>query len=421
MDLVQRAKNIVLAPNSEWPVIAAEPASTGDLITGYVMPLAIIGAAAGFIGRVIVGQSILFMGTVRVGIVTGLIGACWMFVGAIIGVFVLSFIINALAPTFGGQPNSGQAMKVAVYSYTPTWIAGVLGILPSLGALAALVGGLYALYLLYLGLPALMKNPPDKSVAYTAVIVVCAIVLAVVVGMVGAMFVGAGMMGAGALSTSTLGGGSRSTASSSSVTFDKNSTLGKLQDLGNKLDENNKKVEAAQKAGDTAGAAAAAMGGLGLLMGGGTHAEPLETTVLKPFVPDTFAGLSKTGSSAEKGGLGGLTMSNAKATYSDRANKSVDLEITDTGGAAGLVGLAGWVQGEREDDSGSERTAKENGRLVHERVSKTGGTNEFSIVLGDRFVVKADGHGVDVNQLKSAVASLDLAKLEGMKDVGVQK
>jgi len=36
-------------------------------------------------------------------------------------------------------------------------------------------------------------------------------------------------------------------------------------------------------------------------------------------------------------------------------------------------------------------------------MSKVGGTNEFSIVLGDRFVVKADGHGVDVNQLKSAV------------------
>ena len=213
----------------------------------------------------------------------------------------------------------------------------------------------------------------------------------------------------------------RIASSSSSVTFDKNSALGKLQDLGNKLDENNKKVEAAQKAGDTGAAAAAAMGSLGILMGGGKHAEPLDTAMLKPFVPDTFAGLSKTSSSAEKGGLGALTMSNAKATYSDRANKSVDLEITDTGGAAGLVGLASWVQGEKEDDSGSERTTKENGRLVHERVSKNGGTNEFSIVLGERFVVQADGHGVDVNQLKSAVSSLDLAKLEGMKDVGVQK
>jgi hypothetical protein len=184
MDLVQRAKNIVLAPNAEWPVIAAEPTLTGDLITGYVMPLAIIGAAAGFIGSVVVGQTLPFVGTFHAPVVAGLMSACVTFVGAIVGVFVLSIIINALAPTFGGQPNSGQAMKVAVYSYTPAWIAAVLGILPALGVLAGLIGGLYALYLLYLGLPALMKNPPDKSIAYTAVVVVCAIVLALVVGMV---------------------------------------------------------------------------------------------------------------------------------------------------------------------------------------------------------------------------------------------
>ena len=416
MDLVQRAKNIVLTPNTEWPVIAAEPASTGDLITGYVMPLAIIGAAAGFIGRTMIGQSLPFMGTVRVGIVSGLVGACIAFAGAIIGVFVLSFIISALAPTFGGQPNSGQAMKVAVYSYTPAWIAAVLGILPSLGVLASLVGGLYALYLLYLGLPALMKNPPDKSIAYTAVVVVCAIVLALVVGAVSAVFVGAGMMGAGALGSTTLGG-----SPSANVTFDKNSPLGKLQDLGNKLEENNKKVEAAQKAGDAGAAAAAAMNGLGILMGGGTHADPVEIAMLKPFVPDSFAGLPKGPSSAEKAGLAGLMMSTAKANYADHAKKSVDLEITDTGGAAALVGLAGWAQGESEDDNDTERTYKQGGRLVHERASKKGGSNEFSIVLGDRFVVKAEGRGVDLNQLKSAVSGLDLGKLEGMKNVGVQK
>ena len=233
-----------------------------------------------------------------------------------------------------------------------------------------------------------MKNPPDKSIAYTAVVVVCAIVLALVVGAVSAVFVGAGMMGA-----EPLAGPSAAEAAgswlSASVTFDKNSPLGKLQDLGNKLEENNKKVEAAQKAGDTGAAAAAAMSGLGILMGGGTHADPVDTAVLKPFVPDTFAGLAKISSSSEKAGLGAFMMSNAKASYSDHANKSVDLEITDTGGAAALVGLASWAQGEKEDDSGSERTATENGRLVHERMSKVGGTNEFSIVLGDRFVVKA--------------------------------
>jgi hypothetical protein len=87
------------------------------------------------------------------------------------------------------------------------------------------------------------------------------------------------------------------------------------------------------------------------------------------------------------------------------------------------MGLASWmnIQGEKEDDQGSERTTKVGNRLVHERISKTGGENEFSIVLGERFMVSAKGRGVEFGDLKAAVSTLDLATLEGMKDVGVER
>jgi len=42
-------------------------------------------------------------------------------------------------------------------------------------------------------------------------------------------------------------------------------------------------------------------------------------------------------------------------------------------------------------------------------------------VLGGRFIVSAKGRGVELSALKTAVSALDLNKLEGMKDVGVQK
>jgi hypothetical protein len=76
----------------------------------------------------------------------------------------------------------------------------------------------------------------------------------------------------------------------------------------------------------------------------------------------------------------------------------------------------------RLDDNGFERTKNEDGRLVHEKGSKRpDGGNEFTVVLGGRFIVSAKGHGIDLAALKTAVAGLDLAKLEGMKDLGVQK
>jgi len=415
MNVVDRVKNICLTPNTEWPVIDAEPASASSLITGYVVPLAAIGAVAGFVGGSIIGRSLPFIGTYRVPLISGLGFAVFTFVMAIVGVFILSIIINALAPTFGGKKDSTLAMKVAVYSYTPAWVAAVFNILPLLGILA-LIGALYGMYLLYLGLPRLMKAPADKAAGYTITVVISAIVLYVVIGAVGASIVGAGALGAGVL------GGSAGRSTGGEVQFDQNSTLGKLQQLGKAVEESSKKADAAEKRGDTNAAAAAALEGLGTLFSGGKHVDPIAIDQLKPFVPETFAGLPKKSSNAEKSGIASLMVSKAEATYGD-GDKRVTLEISDTGGASGLLGLASWagVQGEKENEYGSERTQKVGGRLVHEKLSKNGGDNEFGLVLGDRFVVSASGVGVGLNELKAAVTGLDLGKLESMKDVGVTK
>jgi Yip1 domain len=416
VSIVDRARNICLSPATEWPIIAGETTTAGTLMSGYVVPLAAIGAIAGFVGGSLIGRTLPFIGTYRVGFISGLVFALFTVCMAVVGVFLLSLVINALAPTFGGEQNSAQALKLAVYSYTPAWVAGVLQILPLLG-IFAIFAAFYGLYLLYLGIPRLMKCPEDKAVAYTAVVVVCAIVMSAIIAVMGGTIVGAGMIGAGAL------GGSAASRPSSEIQFDKNSAMGKLQDLGKKLEESNKKVEAAQKTGDHKAEAAAAIEGLGTLFGGGKRVDPIAIGQLKSFVPDSFAGLAKTSSNAEKTGIAGLMVSKAEARYGDGAGKTVSLDISDTGGVSGLLGLASWagVEGEKDDDSGTEKTEKIGGRLVHERTSKRGGTNEFGLVLGDRFMVSAKGNGVSVSELKAAFSALDLAKLESMSEVGVQR
>jgi hypothetical protein len=270
-----------------------------------------------------------------------------------------------------------------------------------------------------------MKSPENQALGYTAVVVVCAIVLSVVISVIGGAVVGAGMIGTGAAAgmLGTGAGMARGRSSASEVQFDKNSAMGKLQELGNKLDASNKKMEAAQKSGDQNAQVAAGMEALGTLLGGGKRVDPVAIDQLKGFVPETFAGLPRTASNAQKTGFAGLMVSKAQATYGDGAGKTINLEVSDSGGASGLVGLAGWagMQEEKEDQYGSERTGKVDGRLTHEKISKTGGTNEFGVVLGDRFMVSATGRGVDLPELKAAVASLDLGRLESMKDVGVKK
>ncbi|HVB37487.1 MAG TPA: hypothetical protein VND92_03080, partial [Vicinamibacterales bacterium] len=99
MTIVERVKNICLTPGTEWAVIEGESTPPASLLTGYAAPLAAIGAAAGFIGGSVIGRSLPFVGTYRIGIMPGLVAAVFSFVMAIVGVAILAVVLNALAPT----------------------------------------------------------------------------------------------------------------------------------------------------------------------------------------------------------------------------------------------------------------------------------------------------------------------------------
>ncbi|MEP7156371.1 MAG: YIP1 family protein [Betaproteobacteria bacterium] len=415
MALVDRVKNILLTPKSEWVVIDGETTSTADLLKNYVAILAAIPAVCGFIGMSLIGFG-AFGISIRTPIVAGIVTAIFSYVMSFVTVIVVGHIIDALAPTFGAQKNLKQATKVAAYAFTAAWVGGIFSLLPALSVLGILTG-LYSIFLLYLGLPVLMKNPEDKSIGYTAVVVVATIVVSIIIGVVAAAL--AGMSGA----SRGMFGGVSGSSRSANVTIDPDSKLAKLEAFGKQMEEAGKKMEAAQKSGNQEEAAKAAMNVFGAAMGGGKSIDPLGIELLKPFVPETFAGLGKKSSKAEKTGAMGIMVSKAEARYADETGaKSINLEVSDTGGAAGWMTFASWamVEGEKEDQYGKEKTGTVDGRIVHEKSRKDGGS-EYDIVLGKRFIVTAKSNGVDLNTLKTAVASLDLAKLESMKDVGVQK
>ncbi len=194
MNLVERVKRILLSPKTEWEVIDAEQTTPADLYTRYVMPLAAIGPIANLIGSTVFGVTIPFVGTYRVPIGSAITQAIVSYVLALAGIYVLALIIDALAPTFNAQRNQIQSLKLAAYSTTASWVAGIFALIPALSLLSLL--GLYSLYLLYLGLPVLMKTPRDKAVGYIAVVIIAGIVLAMVILAIGAMFKtmpGAGM------------------------------------------------------------------------------------------------------------------------------------------------------------------------------------------------------------------------------------
>ena len=192
--LVARVKGILLQPKSEWLKIDGEFATTRSLFTRYAMILAAIGPVCSLLG----GQLMPIMG-VKLSIVGAIVVALVSYGMSLLGVFLLGLIINALAPNFGGTANKVQAMKLAVYSWTAAWLAGVFGLIPMLGILAIL--GLYSFYLLFVGLPILMKVPEDKKVGYFIVTVIAGVVMyfiiSAIVGAISMSFVAASVGMAG--------------------------------------------------------------------------------------------------------------------------------------------------------------------------------------------------------------------------------
>ena len=186
--LVERVKNILLTPKTEWPVIAQEQTDVAKLYTGYIMILAAIPAVITFLTYTIAGS-----------LVAGLAGAILNYALSLGLTFLMAIIIDALAPTFGAEKNQIQALKTAAYANTAGWVAGIFGIIPILGVLIIWAGMIYGCVLLYFGLPHTMKSPPEKTGGYFAVVLVINIVLAfismmIVGGIVAAMLIGAAVV-----------------------------------------------------------------------------------------------------------------------------------------------------------------------------------------------------------------------------------
>src|SRR2546426_11269903 len=98
MNLVDRTKSILLSPQQEWQAIDEEETSIGGLVTGYIVPVAAIGAVASLIGVEIFGISVPSVGAFRVAIGAALPQGVAENVMGLVSVFVVALVIDKLAP-----------------------------------------------------------------------------------------------------------------------------------------------------------------------------------------------------------------------------------------------------------------------------------------------------------------------------------
>jgi hypothetical protein len=378
--LVDRIKNILLQPATEWDRIAAEPADVSKLYTGYLLPLAVLAALCAFVGMSLIGV----MGF-RVGLVPGLVSAVIQVVMALVGVFVLAFVTNALAPTFGSQQDMGQAHKLAVYSSTAGLLAGVFMILPPLAILG--IVGLYSFVLLYIGLPRLMKTPEDKRIGYFVTIIIVCIVVGVVLNTL--MLTARGMIpGYGAPGFSF----NQSTTSTPSQAQGEVTLPG-----GGSVDLSElEKMGEAYSAGSAGGAA-------------------VDPTRLQAFLPQNLPGgfAQVSASSSSTGGMG-VNASQAEAVY-QRGDAHMTVTVVHMGAMGGLASMAGAmnVQENRQDANGYSRTNTVDGRVYTEEVNRANNSASYA-VIGRGVAITAQGNGVTIDEARGAIETIGVQRVEAV-------
>ena len=406
MSLIQRVQDILLKPKETWPIIAAEGGDTTSIYRDYLIFLAAIPAIASFIGLSLIGAG-AFGYSVRMPVFAGLVQMVVSYVLSLVMVFVLALIVDALAPTFNGAKSQINALKLVAYGSTAGFVGGIFGLIPSLSILG-LIAGLYSIYLIYTGIPVMMKCPPEKAGAYTAVVIVCGIVAGVILGAVLAVFTpGRGAMMGAAAGSAVLGSSKGSDVTISTPNGEMKIDTAKMEAIA-------KKMEKAQKSGDPA--AAGKMAGEMMAAVTGTNAAPIAAQDLKALLPAAIGDLKRESIESGGGAVAGIGGSSAKAAYA-AGEKRVDLSVTDLGGLGGMASMASWanVTSDKETATEVEKTYKAGNRTVMEKQQKDGSRGEYTVLLANGVVVESRGEKVDVAALKGIVDGMDLGKVEALK------
>lgn len=386
--LVDRVKNIILKPNTEWERIAAEPGDVAKLYTGYVLPLAALSAICMAIGLAVFGIG-AFMVVIHYSLVDAIVAGIIRFVTAMVGIFVLGIIINALAPTFGSQKDQVQAHKVAAYSSTAGLLAGVFMIFPALGVLGLL--GLYSLVLLYLALPRVMKTPEDKRIGYFVSIIVACIVVGIVIGVIGGIVT--------APFNPALRGGFMHYGANAPVSANVQGRI--TLPNGNTIDVNQAQqaAEQMQQAYNNGKATPAV--------------DPARLAALLPAsLPGGFNRVSQSNGSAGAMGAGAAS---AEAQY-ERGDARITLSVVHLGGMSGFAAMAAaaGVQGSEENANGYTHMNQVDGRTVTEELDRSAHTAKYSVLSRNGVAISAEGENVSVDDVHAAVNAVGVERAEAL-------
>ncbi|MBS0478804.1 MAG: YIP1 family protein [Proteobacteria bacterium] len=383
--MIDRVKRIVMSPRTEWPAIEAEPMTLNSIMIGWVLPLAAIGPIAGLIRNILFPLT-LFGVSFRPSLAGAVVQAALAIGLTMLGVWVWSLVLDALAPNFKGTKNPIAALKLVAFSATAAWLCGIFQLTWATAPLAIL--GLYSAYLFWVGVPVTMKVPDDQRPVYVVVAVVVGIVVNLVVGAVAAALAGMMFAMTPGASLTTPGGA----ISVGGATID----TGKLEAQAAAIKASTEKMQAS-------------------LAGKSDGVKAVDPAALQNLLPASIAGWNRTSIESQGAGAAGINGSNAKAQF-QAGDQSFSLSITDMGALGNIATLGGAVNASssKQTATGYEKTEMQGGNMVSERWDNQSRSGSYSVMVASRFAVEAEGSAPSIDVLKNAVGAISLGQIQAL-------
>jgi hypothetical protein len=448
MYLIARAKNMLVKPTEEWGVIEIEETSPLELYTGYAMLLAALGPLAYLVGT-------SFMG-VQTSVSTAMIQSLLLtYVIGLVGVYLLSVIINVLAPAFGGMKDSTRALKVAVYSLTGAWLGGLFLLVPVFSFLM-LLASLYSVYLLHRGLPVLMKTPQQRAFGYTMAVILVTLVIGVAFSAISGVLDGSFKTPPVAVTPAPTSEHTTKTSESPEIGLSPSMAQQSLDptpeksaqvastDTAESATEDQQSSEATvstaegqQPSGNAAATPesqqtisqaepprtieAATKSDVEQVASLPKEDVPIDIKQLKTLLPASIAGMPRVDDRGRRTELMGVALSEYKGTYPTSAGGSITVAIVDAGEALGSLRLSAfsWVAGEiiidHKSGTGFERTTTYQGHKAYEKYDTANPASEMAVVVNNHAGVSLQGYHVTMKELQTVLASIDLSRLAAMR------
>jgi len=180
---ISNAKSIVFNQEAEWSRMMAEESERQSLLK-YGITLIVVSYVLLFV--------LSFLFSMAVSLVAPFSAMHMMtsvvvqFALAVASLYFVPNILAMLAPSFGGENNQLNALKLFVFASTPAWLGTAVGVIPIIGWLAAIAGALYSIFLFWKHFTQAMSIPEDKKIQYLAVSVLVLIAVHFVIGAIGA-------------------------------------------------------------------------------------------------------------------------------------------------------------------------------------------------------------------------------------------